>query len=1165
MHLKQLKLAGFKSFVEPTIVPFPSQLAGVVGPNGCGKSNIIDAVRWVMGESSAKTLRGESMVDVIFNGSSNRKPVGQASVELVFDNSAGRLTGQYASYQEIAVKRLVTRDGDSAYFLNGTRCRRRDIQELFLGTGAGARGYAIIGQDMISKLIEARPEELKTHLEEAAGISKYKERRRETMQRIEQTQENLARVTDIIDELGKQLARLERQAKTAQRFKHLKEDERQCKVEILVLKWAELHEEAARIHQQTQILMMEFEASQSVVAASQKESFIIRTDIDAIEADCQSLQSQYYQLGNEIARLEESALQQQRERKRIEADQAQLQTEWQHASVQFDADGAAMQISEALKTALQKNLQELKDKHAVDQTAYNLQQQQAAQWSAQWQAAQSALAKATQVVQIETLKCQHLKDNRHQAQLRIEKIQNELNSIRLEDTIKAIEALQSTSETYRHEQMLAEESCSQAAAALDDRKGQLTTIENNLRVAQDKAQHLATQEAVCSAALKAAMQANQTLPDDFAWKNSPRMLELLTVEPLWHHSFEWVFGHFLQAFVLDSISPAHAQLSSLQHTAFTLVAPTNHKMARANYPKLIDKVHATSLDLTALIHDEVFAASDLEQALEWLPHIQEHQSIVTPDGYWLSPAWIRIANTASIDEHGLLHQQQLRAHLLDELNTLQADIALLKTTRDACIDHIAAENETVDRLKKRLFESRESTQQVAGQLQQKQRELAQGDTRKAALADDLMQLTQQLEAYATELFQIEQSIEAAVAQEQQLNAHLGQFSSEKHGRDDTLQQLRQALESSRTQLHQTELAFDRETLKIQQLKDNQHRGLQHLEALKSRLQTLEAQRFALEEPVDSSVRSLDDLLLEFQAIEAKLNEKKHDLDDFKSKLALSEESIRQKESESKAIQELILQKKMDAQAIIIRTSAVMESCQEFEVHPELFLQTQAIERTYQQVEQDLKHVSDKIKSLGPINLVAIEEYETESLRKQHLDEQHQDLSDSIVLLEAAIAQMDDETMVRLKDTFDAVNESFQALFPRLFGGGHAKLVLTCDNLLEAGVLVMAQPPGKRNSTIHLLSGGEKAMTAVGLVFALFQLNPAPFCMLDEVDAPLDEANVRRFCDMVKEMSNCVQFLFITHNKTTMELADHLIGVTMREPGVSRVVAVDVEEALSIAE
>ncbi len=1162
MHLKQLKLAGFKSFVDPTVIPFPSQLCAVVGPNGCGKSNIIDAVRWVMGESSAKNLRGESMTDVIFNGSSNRKAVGQASIELTFDNSLGKLTGQYASYHEIAVKRVVTRDGDSSYFLNGSRCRRRDITDIFLGTGAGARGYSIIGQGTISRIIEARPEELRTFFEEASGISKYKERRRETLTRIEHTRENLARIADIRDELTKQLNRLERQAKAAERYKTLRAEERLYKTEILALKWQSLTKEQQEKNREIQQLLLANEKHLENAAKAYKESTIQREKIQDGNQLFQDIQASYYQLATEIARLEEGIQQQQREKQRLRKDQQQLQIDWQNINSQQLQDKENLHASEIKYSELQQRLEELQNDFNLRNQDYLKRQEQQKSGIFKIQDIQNALTKTLREKEIEEFRLQNFSERRQQISSRLEAIHVGLDALSTKDLISGLENQKVFVHTLKEQMHQHQENYHQLSNLAAELRQQSTETEKLLHQAQDRFRHLQTNEAALKVAQQTALgRNNKESANLIFWADKPRLVEMLKIEKNWQFACEFIFAESLEAIVVDSLDELWLEIPLLIECSAQFWTSNHAIEQHGNFPSLADKITGLKPNWLYKIH----LAASLDEAITMLPKLSSEESVITEQGFWLAKNWVKIAGNKNQDDKGLIVRQEELASIKEESLKAEEALNLLKEKRDNLHLQVKVKEEAFELARKELEQSREILRTNDALLSQKESVYKQANIQQKALNEEAQALHTKLEGLVVQQQNAEHLIKKVSEEANKLQLEQGQLTMEKASWDQSLEQSRLALDAARTAFHQSQLDVDREKLKIQQLKSNLAREFSSLKMLAERLELVNQQLvdlnqsdFALKEPLDEKIQTHAEL-------EIKLNHFREQLTQSATQLESWEALIKSEEKFARSLQEKIQQEQMQEQALALRAGGMLETLSELEAHVEAVLQSISADINQNSRERQLEEISDNIKYLGAINLAAIEEFESEFQRKQHLEEQYQDLTEALATLDEAIQKMDKETHQRLKTTFDEVNNAFQALFPRLFGGGRAMLELTCDNLVEAGVLVMAQPPGKRNSTIHLLSGGEKAMTAVALVFAIFQLNPSPFCMLDEVDAPLDDVNVGRFCSLVKEMSQVVQFLFITHNKVTMELADHLIGVTMREPGVSRIVAVDVEEALAMAE
>lgn len=1156
MNLKQLKLSGFKSFVDPTVVHFPSQLVAVVGPNGCGKSNIIDAVRWVMGESSAKNLRGESMTDVIFNGSANRKAVGQASVELIFDNQLGRLVGPFASYGEISVKRIVTRDGDSSYYLNGSRCRRRDITDIFLGTGAGARSYSIIGQGTISKLIEAKPEELRAYLEEAAGVSKYKERRRETLQRIAHTQENLTRVADIREELDKQLQRLERQAKAAERYAVLKDEEALCRATILALRWRDFHAQQEKKQHALYENALQHEQQQSMFTHVSTQRTLLQEQLHDANEAVQERQALFYQVSAEVTRLEDGIQQQQREQKRLAQDRQQMQEDWQCAAEQLKQDKEQVLHHQEQMHRFQEQVNQLQEELAVQDQLSQEQKERYSLSELHWQELHQKRTGIQSDVQVATLKLGHHQDSHQRLTLRLEKLRADQQSVSLaslEQTHAELEEQQQILIAQHHSASEQLDHGMQHSIAL---RTTLQEIETRLHQTQNDFHRVNSEYAALNAMQKAARHNQiETKESHLVFQERAQLIDMIHVDSQWQFVCEYLLGDALHAVVLDDLAQfwPHADACyRLRQPVLTL----SETVSIGDRPKLIDKIKGPWPRVAPHLNF-IYAAKNLDEAMHWLPDLLEHESIVTEQGFWIGTGWVKLLQQPECDELGLLARQQK----ISELTVLVSDLAQHTEQQQEARDRVYAQLQEAlqanDVLQTDLRYHADALQAGSAALNRSAHEVQHAQQLLGAAREQEEEIIQTLEEVREESLVLEQQVADLSSVLQELDQQYELVHEEKQQQGLALNSLQQGIERTRRLLHQAELDYDRAMNKTQQLNESIAREQERLDVLTARLEQLALLCVQASNPEEELQQALVIQLQKHQHIETQLTQQREEVTRLKITLDDVDKELLMHDAALKKTQDQMAQLRMEEQELSVRASAVEESLQETGLELHTLLEHTPKECTQSQQEAELLALLDKIKRLGAINLAAVEEFTTEQQRKIYLDDQYDDLSQALNALHTAIEKMDNETRVRLEQTFNDVNQSFMTLFPRLFGGGRAQLELTCDNLLEAGIVVMAQPPGKRNSTIHLLSGGEKAMTAVALVFAIFQLNPSPFCMLDEVDAPLDDVNVGRFCSMVKEMSQFVQFLFITHNKIAMELADHLIGVTMREPGVSRLVTVDV--------
>ena len=1169
MRLSKIKLAGFKSFVDPTTIDLRSNLTSIVGPNGCGKSNTIDAVRWVMGESSAKHLRGASMDDVIFKGSSTRKPVGQAFVELVFDNSDGSLGGEYAQFSEISTKRLITRDGQSKYFLNGARCRRRDITDIFLGTGLGPRSYAIIEQGMISRLIDAKPEELRVYIEEAAGISKYKERRRETENRIRHTRENLDRLTDLREEIDKQLSRLKRQANAAERYKNFKESQRRLQAELLALHLQQVKQQI----QQHETVISEHATQHQATLASQRslENQIEQDRVEQTKANdaFNKIQAGFYQIGAEISRLEQT-IQHQRELEEKQKRQGeQLQREFSTTQQQYDDDSIRIEETQAQLEELLPQQEEVNEELAITEAAFSDAEQKLADWQQQWHQLQQALAEPLQQAQVEKARMEQIEAQLQHITQRLDRLQKEQLLFDTSHHELALATLQQSAENSEDEAELLRETLEQTQESQQQQQQKnrelISKIDTQRSQLQSFKGRLSSLEALQQAGLGKGKQSKQLQQwfTQHGLDNKPRLAENISVESGWETAVETVLGKQLEAIQLDDFSLLDEALAHLPNGDFTLYAnqlPENSASKTLSPQHLASKVQQPS-SLQSLLAN-VFCTDNLQQALQQQATLKTGESIITRNGSWVGANWLQFNSDDKLRD-GVLARQK-------EIETLHAKI-------EALTDNLSLREEQLESTQKQQVEL--DAQKVAVQNQLNEQHRQQSETRSAiSTLESRITQTQQNEKRLlvdiTDLIERKETEhEAHVRATKLRNAALKQAEILSIERD-TLQHLQQDLQIAvnhhRISSQQLRERSHTLQLQIENLKTNANASRQQLERLMERLEELTLRELEFQQEAQQQATQ-DDLPEQLQTqlqahsdIETELTDARIHLDKIDHGIREKDTQRTEAEKQVEHFRSLLEKFKMEWQEVSVRAKALQQSLQETEFNEQELLESLDESANAKQHLQELEDIERKISRLGAINLAAIDEYKEQRERKIYLDEQNDDLQQALDLLESAIRKIDKDTRMRFKDTFDQVNLRVQDMFPRLFGGGQARLEMTGDDLLTTGVSIMARPPGKRISSIQLMSGGEKALTAVAMVFAIFELNPAPFCMLDEVDAPLDEANVRRFAALVKHMSERVQFIFITHNKTTMELAENLIGVTMREPGVSRIVAVDVDEAARMA-
>jgi len=1170
MKLEKIKLSGFKSFVDQTVIPITGNLTAIVGPNGCGKSNIIDAVRWVMGESSAKHLRGGSMADVIFNGSSGRKPVSTASVELVFNNTDSKLGGEYSQYDTIAIKRQVSRDGTSVFMLNGSRCRRKDITDIFLGTGLGSRSYAIIEQGTISRMVEAKPEDLRVHIEEAAGVSKYKERRSETETRMRHTRENLERLDDLRDEVEKQIKHLQKQAEKAEKYTELKKKERQYRLELLAMRWNAYHQAAKQLDEKLQ-----------TVAHEHNRLFVELRDIDnTIEAkraehktqqqQTNKSQGDYYQIVAEVSGLEQTIKHSEtsREQTLIEINRLRQQADQSLAELEADVQQLE-QIKEALFEAEEALIVAEERQEDVLYSQQEVQQQKSS-WQEQWEAYRNTSSSYKEQSEVQRVKTAQLENQNRQLQIRLDKLQDErreLESSELQSEIESLDAGIELIETQRadlqqqleglHQQIREQrQQIKQYHDELHARRSEMHSVKGKITSLELLQQHAMGKD-------------NKHLS---AWLESVdlaenrRLAEFLDVQAGWDTAVETVLGSYLEAICIESADQVIPGLQRLTDESLMLVETgaktSGYVDANPAFVRLLDKVKAP-WDLSNLLAG-VYCADDAETARALSSQLKAHESVITPDGTWFGSGWIKIIRAKDSKTGVLQREKELRL-----LKQRQEDLHIE-------IEALEDQLESAETGLKDAEVQRESIQQqdnsLGNELSVKSAEFSARSARLEHQQRRLEQVCNDIDDISSETAENAETI----AESRLLQEQAEQVMAEQEQKKQSLEALNQELQSEQQRIDQSANEARQQVYsiksKIESLRSSESLTGKQLERLRQqhqqsieRIAELEKNLHQTLTPMDEEKKQLEKMLVDKGQMEVRLQKQRQLQEDLEAEITrLSEQHIRVQRALEKQ-KEALDTIRFELQESKVRQQTVNEQLKEIDADVEQVLQSlpeQAEENSWKRTVDDLLA---QIERLGTINLTAIEEYKAQSERMDFLNEQHADLIEALQTLDQAISKIDKESRQRFKETFDKINSGLQEKFPKLFGGGHAYLELTEQDELESGVNIIARPPGKKNSSIHLLSGGEKALTAVALVFSIFELNPAPFCLLDEVDAPLDDANVGRFSRMVEEMSASVQFLYISHNKATMEIAKQLAGVTMKEPGVSRMVAVDIEEAVSLAE
>ncbi len=1163
MRLKSIKLAGFKSFVDPTTVNFPSNMCAVVGPNGCGKSNVIDAVRWVMGESSAKNLRGESMADVIFNGSVNRQPVGQATIELVFDNSEGRVGGAFASYAEISTRRQVTRDGQSEYFLNGTRCRRRDITDIFLGTGLGPRSYAIIEQGMISRLIESKPEELRVFLEEAAGISKYRERRKETESRMRRTHENLERLTDLRDELERQLQHLQRQAQAAEKYTQLKSEERDLKAQLLALQCQALDGQLKTATHAVGELEVKLEAvhtdHQHVDTAIEQHRVDHTDRTDAFN----KVQATYYLLGSEVSRIEQTIKHQQERGRQLHADLSQTGTSLAESESHLGDDRTKLVAWDSEIEALGPDLKRLQALETESTQALLEAEAAMHDWQHQWDEFNQHAAEPRQQAEVQQSRIQHLEQVLQRLQDRTRQLEEEKRTLAAGPADAEAENLGTQlaqielglSEHERHSESLVQT----LASTRDNRTGLATELNQVRSALQQMRGRRASLEALQQAAMEDGNQGVGEWLQAQQLTDRSRLLQKMQVDDGWQLAVETVLGDYLQAVCVEEIGQLGNYLGSLEQGNLLLVESS----AQGSQAPGLLACRVRSGGLADALLAGVRTADDLNQALQQRSALAPHESIITRDGIWVGSNWLRVTRLSNGDG-GVIRRREELDTLAANLDTQQQREAQLTRSLQECEDALQQLEEQRQEGQRTVQATTRQHAELSARMSAYQAKAEQIKLRNERINTEIdearVQFRQEQDAISQARRVLAESIESMEADSRRREELLS-------GRDQirgTLDGARQKARQDKDGAHQVAMRYQSLATQLNAVRETIERTDRQVAQLRERQDSLTLTLRENEDPLAGLHAGLEQQLeLRLQA-ETELSAARQQVAEVEHQLREAEQQRAAIEQRAESVRGELERQRIANQTLQVQRSTIHKQLLEGKHELEAVLSGMPEEANEPAWQHALERVANRIVRLGPINLAAIDEYTLQSERKHYLDAQNEDLVTALDTLESAIRKIDKETRSRFRETFEKVNTGLQELFPRVFGGGSAYLEMTGDDLLDTGISIMARPPGKKNATIHLLSGGEKALTAIALVFSIFQLNPAPFCILDEVDAPLDDANTGRYARLVKEMSEKVQFIYITHNKISMEFADHLMGVTMYEPGVSRLVSVDVQEAAALA-
>ncbi|MBT6114605.1 MAG: chromosome segregation protein SMC, partial [Porticoccaceae bacterium] len=1083
---------------------------------------------------------------------------------LIFDNSDGRIVGEYASYNEIGIKRKVTRDGQSNYYLNGNKCRRRDITDIFLGTGLGPRSYAIIEQGMISRLIEARPEELRVYIEEAAGISKYKERRRDTENRIRRTMENLERLTDIRDELGRQLNRLERQAKAAEKYSEYKKEERQFTTELLALKWRGY--DASATLQKHSIGELEIERERIVTERIGCDTSIekLRTQSTDLNDTFNEVQARFYKVGGDVARIEQAIEHAQQRASELHKDLEQTERNFTESEQHLNADiqkasgwqAEFDQLAPALELALEAEIVSTETLQAAEESMQ--------QWQQAWDEFNQTSAAPRQQAEVQQSRIQHLEQLMRRLSERHENLATEASSYLASPAEEEMALIQEQLSDAEQARESIENQRVENSAQIETTRSSVKQLSVELDQARSQQQSLNGRRASLEALQQAAMgdDAEKKWLDSKGLGSNPRLVDSVKPSDGWEVAAETVLGSYLQAVAVDDVVANIDLLDDFKKGELLLIGKTGQPAASGNKGKLLSEL--VSGDAVQGLLGNIYAAETLAEALALQPSLSPIESVVTREGIWLGSNWLRVARDKDATA-GVLKRKQELVSIGEQKQTLDKQIGELETQRQS------SENQ--------LQELEAQRQEIAGSVAQQQSTYADLRSKLSGFQVQIEQLKARKERADKELEEVHQQQlleqENLAEARQLLQQSIEKMETDTERRETLVEQregFREHLDTARQKARQDR--DERHDLAVREgsLSTQLSSILEGIERLKVQVARLQERRTQLREAFDIKDDPSDKYQLELEeklelrlTIEGELNTARAAMEEVDHEMRKQETQRSEREEQLQEVSGRLETQRIAAQEIRTLSRTIEEQIIEKNGDLETLLENLAEDAEMVDWEEQLQLIGNRINRLGPINLAAIDEYKIESERKDYLDTQNAELEEAMETLRTAIQKIDRETRTRFKETFDLVNTNIQELFPKLFGGGHAYLELTGDDLLDTGVTLMARPPGKKNASIQLLSGGEKALTAIAMVFAIFRLNPAPFCMLDEVDAPLDDANVGRYAAMVKEMSDQVQFIFITHNKISMEAANQLMGVTMHEPGVSRLVSVDVNQAAELAD
>lgn len=1154
MKIKKIQLSGFKSFVDSTTIEFGADMTGIVGPNGCGKSNIVDAVRWVTGQS-ARNIRAANIDDVIFNGTDTRKPVGQASVELLFDNEDGAVADKYASYNEIALKRAADRTQGSKYSINTTRCRQRDISDLLSGTGLGAHSYALIEQGMITRIIEADPKEMRLYLEEAAGISKYRERRRETEIRMRHTRDNLDRLMDIRDEVNKQLNKLKRQARSAKQFKELRLERDKATAFIAYLEMQHHQSAVAECESKLSDLRIEMEKEQANLRKYE-------ADIEAKHSlegqhgnDLNSVREKYYQLNATIGGVEQDISNRSK-------NAEQIQKEVFEVSKLLEKCKNNIQAQTQNRETITHNLKRCEENYQTASTAFidieqRLKDEEITldKMHREWEQHHGSNVELSESLEVLRIKIEYCERELVEIGNQEREIAEQKSSLDFKDLESQV------TESHSHRQ-----SCREKIEENDQqtqlRRSEVEKMRENLKASEKSSEILQSQlqEMREEMASLKALQSAEGGDGFFRWledKNlskQPRLATKINPDKRWEGAVETVLGNLLSAVEVNALDEHTKDAANLPAGMFVIYEPMQDVAGKEG--TLASKVSA-DYGMNVLLN-HILLADDLEIALAMRKNLAAHESAVTPDGFWVGRNWIR-AHRHTDKKESILTRQ----HMIDDLSHKITDHE----------ERFQAPQEEIGRLREQISDNENRSAQAQKQNEELLAQLSEAELkwrRNEVRLNHAKDVNADLEERKNQVSEWRQSIEQQhvehIKKRESIESSMPEQSGSKNERSEAQRKvanIREELGTDKDKLHQLEIEKNSLSGQLKGISDNLSHLSQQQEDLQQRQTSLGETEKGFQDPIKEKQSELGAMAQEREQVKKGVQDKTTQLDNIKLEIEQIQAACRNIRETTSKMLERREKVRIDLQRDQMLRDDLKAKINKLDMSSDAIAQELPKDSDVKTLKANLEDIEKRIDRLGPINLIADQEFNELTERKDYIDSQHKDLTTALETLETAIVRIEQESKEKFKTTFENINIQLKTTFERLFGGGEAHLELLENSWLKGGVAVMARPPGKKLSSIKLLSGGEKALSALAVIFSIFELNPAPVCMLDEVDAPLDESNVIRFCELIREMSKRVQFIIVTHNRITMENMNCLLGVTMGEPGVSNIVSVNVDEAVKI--